>query len=212
MTHPFPEVSARAAAALIGSTVLTVATAGPLLALEAGHAAVRPGHIIASLALIVALPLAAGIALRARTTLSPCAERAATTTTAVAAVAALIALTAAEVHLSAGYLPVALALIMFVAGSAVTGWLLGARARRPAAVAVLLTTSMRDFAIAAGLAAAAFGPAAAAPLGLYGILVLVWGTAAAGIVRAGRANGSGPARRRAPGGRGRDQLAVRDDP
>lgn len=34
---------------------------------------------------------------------------------------------------------------------------------------------MRDFAIAADLAVAAFGPAAAAPLGLYGILVLVWG-------------------------------------
>jgi hypothetical protein len=42
---------------------------------------------------------------------------------------------------------------------------------------------MRDFAIAAGLAAAAFGPAAAAPLGLYGILVLVWGTAMAGVLR-----------------------------
>lgn len=77
----------------------------------------------------------------------------------------------------------ALALLAFLAGSALTGWLLGARAGRPAAVAVLLTTSMRDFAIAAGLAAAAFGPAAAAPLGLYGILVLVWGTAAAGVAR-----------------------------
>ena len=42
---------------------------------------------------------------------------------------------------------------------------------------------MRDFAIAAGLAAAAFGPAAAAPLGLYGIAVLIWGTAVAGILR-----------------------------
>jgi predicted Na+-dependent transporter len=99
----------------------------------------------------------------------------------VVAVAALVALIAAEVRLSARYLPVALALIMFLAGSALTGWLLGARTRRPAAVAVLLTTSMRDFAIAAGLAAAAFGPTPAAPLGLYGILVLVWGTAAAGI-------------------------------
>ena len=43
--------------------------------------------------------------------------------------------------------------------------------------------SMRDFAIAAGLAAAAFGPAAAAPLGLYGVAVLVWGTAVAGVLR-----------------------------
>jgi hypothetical protein len=48
---------------------------------------------------------------------------------------------------------------------------------------MLLTTSMRDFAIVAGLAAVSFGPAAAAQLGLYGILVLVWGTAAAGFLR-----------------------------
>jgi hypothetical protein len=42
---------------------------------------------------------------------------------------------------------------------------------------------MRDFAIAAALASAAFGPRAAAPLGLYGIAVLVWGTAVAGAQR-----------------------------
>ena len=42
---------------------------------------------------------------------------------------------------------------------------------------------MRDFAIAAALAAAAFGPQAAAPLGLYGIAVLIWGTATAGGLR-----------------------------
>jgi predicted Na+-dependent transporter len=56
---------------------------------------------------------------------------------------------------------------------------------------VLLTISMRDFAIAAGLADAAFGPAAAAPLGLYGILVLAWGTAAAGFLRRRQAAGAG---------------------
>jgi BASS family bile acid:Na+ symporter len=170
------------AGVLIGSTVITVAAAGPILTLEAGHATVHPGHIIASLALVVALPLAAGIALRAHTTLSARAERAAATI-AVIAVAALVALIAAEVDLSTRYLIVALALIVFLAGSALTGWLLGTQTARPAATALLLTTSMRDFAIAAGLAAAAFGPAAAAPLGLYGILVLVWGTAAAGAIR-----------------------------
>jgi hypothetical protein len=42
---------------------------------------------------------------------------------------------------------------------------------------------MRDFAIAAGLATSAFGAAAAAPLGLYGVVVLVWGTAVAGFAR-----------------------------
>lgn len=174
--------AAMSAGILIGSTVITVAAAGPILVLEAGHAAIRPGHIIGSLALIVALPLAAGIALRSRISLTPRGERAATMTS-VAAVAALVALIAAEIHLSARYLLVALALLMFLAGSALAGRLVGVRTRRPAAVAVLLTTSMRDFAIAAGLAAAAFGTAAAAPLGLYGIFVLVWGTAAAGVLR-----------------------------
>jgi predicted Na+-dependent transporter len=174
--------AALSAGTLIGSTIITVAAAGPILALEAGHAAVHPARIISSLAVIVALPLAAGIALRARTGITPRTERAATAT-AVAAVAALVALIAAEVHFSASYLVVVLALIAFLAGSALTGWILGVGVKRPAAIAVLLTTSMRDFAIAAGLAAAAFGTAAAAPLGLYGILVLVWGTAAAGILR-----------------------------
>ena len=36
------EAAPLAAGALIGSTVLTVAAAGPILALEAGHAAIRP--------------------------------------------------------------------------------------------------------------------------------------------------------------------------
>jgi predicted Na+-dependent transporter len=99
------------------------------------------------------------------------------------AVALLVALIAAEVRLSAEYGTVAVALVAFLAGSAVLGWLLGLRSGPPVRAALLLTTSMRDFAIAAGLAAAAFGASAAAPLGLYGILVLVWGTAAAGFLR-----------------------------
>jgi predicted Na+-dependent transporter len=174
--------AALSAGVLIGSTVTAVAAAGPILTLEAGHAVIHPGHIIASLALVVALPLGAGILLRARMPLGARAGRAATIT-AVFTVAALAALIAAEVRLSARYLAVALALTLFLAASALAGWLLGAGTRRPAAAALLLTTSMRDFAIAAGLAAAAFGPAAAAPLGLYGIMVLAWGTAAAGVLR-----------------------------
>lgn len=170
------------AGVLIGSTVTTVLLAGPILTLEAGHADVSPGGIIANLALVVALPLVAGITVRAKV---PPAARAGqpAARTAMIAVAALVALIAAEVHLSAGYLSVVLALVVFLAGSAALGRLLGFGASRPARAALLLTTSMRDFAIAAGVAAAAFGTAAAAPLGLYGILVLVWGTAAAGILR-----------------------------
>ncbi|HEX6527347.1 MAG TPA: hypothetical protein VF070_46150 [Streptosporangiaceae bacterium] len=178
------------AGVLIGSTVTTVLLAGPILTLEAGHAGVSPGGIVANLALVVALPLAAGVAVRATVPLAARAEQSAGRT-AMVAVAALVALIAAEVHLSAGYLSVALALVVFLAGSALLGRLLGFGARRPARAALLLTTSMRDFAIAAGVATAAFGTAAAAPLGLYGILVLVWGTGAAGVLRQ-RDAGKGP--------------------
>jgi predicted Na+-dependent transporter len=223
--------AAVSAGVLIGSTLAAVALAGPILTLEAGHAGVSPGGIIANLALVVALPLAVGLTARAcaeappqpatadpakdgRVRPSPArpssappnrlgaanrvlanrllaatrvlstarAERVASRT-ALAAVAALVALIAAEIRLSAAYLAVAAALLLFLLGSALLGRALGARAARPTATALLLTTSMRDFAIAAGLAAAAFGPAAAAPLGLYGVAVLVWGTAVAGILR-----------------------------
>jgi predicted Na+-dependent transporter len=180
--------AAVAAGLLIGSTVLAVAVAGPILALEAGRAGFSPGGVIANLALVVALPLAAGIAARAwmpvtgNVLATPRGERVASHV-ALAAVAALVALIAAEVRFSAGYATVAAALVAFLLASAVIGRLLGLRTPRPVAAALLLTTSMRDFAIAAGLAVAAFGPAAAAPLGLYGILVLVWGTAAAGTLR-----------------------------
>ena len=187
--------AALAAGILIGTTVVAVVAAGPILTLEAGHAAVHPGPVIANLALVVALPLAAGLVLRAVRPAVARAEKAATVT-ATLTVAALVALTAAEVHLSVRYLGVAAALILFLAGSAVAGRLLGRGAPRPAAAAVLLTTSMRDFAIAAGLAAAAFGPSAAAPLGLYGIVVLVWGTA---VGAAWRGRGGEPLHAAGPG-------------
>jgi predicted Na+-dependent transporter len=181
--------AAVAAGVLIGSTLATVVLAAPILTLEAGRASFSPGGVIANLAVVVALPLAAGIALRswpgpaARALATDRAETAASRT-ALAAVAALVALVASEVHLSASYAAVAAALVLFLAGTAVLGRALGAWSARPTRSALLLTTSMRDFAIAASLAAAAFGPQAAAPLGLYGVAVLIWGTAAAGALRA----------------------------
>jgi BASS family bile acid:Na+ symporter len=181
--------AAVAAGVLIGSTLATVILAAPILTLEAGHGSFSPAGVIENLAVVVALPLAAGIALRSLT--SPVARALATgraetaaSRTALAAVAALVALVAAEVHLSASYAAVAGALALFLAATALIGRVLGARSARPTGSALLLTTSMRDFAIAAALATAAFGPAAAAPLGLYGIAVLIWGTAAAGALRA----------------------------
>ncbi|MGH3211238.1 MAG: hypothetical protein ACRDNO_26115 [Trebonia sp.] len=181
--------AAVAAGVLIGSTLATVVLAAPILTLEAGQAGFSPAGVITNLAVVVAAPLAAGIALRswpgpAARALSTGRAETIASRTALAAVAALVALVAAEVHLTLGYAWVAAALALFLAGSAVLGRALGVRSERPAGSALLLTTSMRDFAIAAALAASAFGPRAAAPLGLYGVAVLAWGTAAAGFLRA----------------------------
>ena len=63
------------------------------------------------------------------------------------------------------------------------GWLLAIGAPARQRTAIFLPTAMRDFAVAAGIATSAFGAPAAAPLGIYGILVLVFGTVAVYIIR-----------------------------
>ena len=181
--------AALSAGVLIGSTIITVAIAGPILAIEAGHPSVHPAHIIVNLILVIALPLVAGLTIGA---VRPLGERALRSALNIAtlSVAALVALIAAEIHFSLpGYVAVGGSLVLFLAASVLLGRLIGSSSPRPTAASILLTTSMRDFAIAAGLAAAAFGAAAAAPLGLYGVLVLLCGE----LARYGCGGGSGSA-------------------
>jgi hypothetical protein len=90
---------------------------------------------------------------------------------------------ASQIKLNSAYVTVIVALVVYVAGSAALGWVLALRAPAGQATAMLLPVAMRDFAVAAGIAAAAFGPAAAAPLGAYGVLVLLVGSAVAIIAR-----------------------------
>jgi predicted Na+-dependent transporter len=170
---------------LFGSTVLTVVLAGPILAGEASGTTLDPWHILVNLLCIVALPLGAGVAVRGMLK-PPRRVIEASSTVSTLSVAALVALVASEVHFARSYLSVVVAVVAFLVGSAAVGLLVGRGAAPPARGALLLTLSMRDFAIAAGLATAAFGTEAAAPLGIYGIAVLVWGTGAAGFMRARR--------------------------
>jgi predicted Na+-dependent transporter len=170
--------TATAAGLLVGSTLVSVAVAGIGLRLLGGGGAIHPGALLTNLALIVAAPMTAGIAIRSRLTLRPSQEAAAERVS-LAVVTLLVWLVASQVHLSSAYVTLTAALVVFLAGSALLGVVLGLRAPRPVATAILLTTSMRDFAIAAGIAVAAFGAAAAAPLGLYGLLVITWGMAVA---------------------------------
>jgi hypothetical protein len=75
------------------------------------------------------------------------------------------------------------AVLVYLACGAALGWLLGTGAAPARRTAVFLPTAMRDFAVAAGIAASAFGAPAAAPLGIYGILVLVFGSAAVNLIQ-----------------------------
>jgi predicted Na+-dependent transporter len=170
--------AAIAAGMLVGSTLVTVAAAGIGLRLLGGGGSVHPIGLLTNLSLIVAAPMALGIGIRARLTLSEGGEAAAERIS-VALVTLLIWLVASQVRLSSSYLVVAAALLLFLAGSVALGSALAFGAPRPIATAMLLTTSMRDFAVAAGIAVAAFGSASAAPLGLYGVIAVTWGMAIA---------------------------------
>jgi BASS family bile acid:Na+ symporter len=170
--------AAVSAVILAASTLVAVLAAGPVLALAGAAATVPAASLLGTLALVVALPLAAGIGLRAAW--APGARASAVVR--IGTIAALLVLlwqVASQIRLDAGYLQVSAALAAFLAGSALLGGLLSVRLPAGRAVAVLLPVGLRDFAVAAGIAATAFGPAAAAPLGVYGVFVLVTGSAIA---------------------------------
>jgi BASS family bile acid:Na+ symporter len=160
---------------LAASTLVTVLVAGPVLALSGAAATVPAAGLLGTLLVVVALPLAAGVGLRAAWAPGARADAAVRILT-VAALLVLLWQVASQIRLDAGYLRVAAALAAYIAGSALLGGLLSVRLPAGRAVAVLLPVTMRDFAVAAGIAATAFGPAAAAPLGVYGVFVLVTGS------------------------------------
>ncbi|MGN6791308.1 MAG: bile acid:sodium symporter [Streptosporangiaceae bacterium] len=167
---------------LAASTLLTVLLAGPILGVLGGHSAISPLALLSTLALVVALPLITGSTIR---TIDPFGgrERALVEVLAVTTLLVLLWEIASQLRLDADYGVVAGALLAFLAGSAVLGWLLSFGSPARQRVAVVLPTAMRDFAVAAGIAASAFGVTAAAPLGIYGVMVLAFGAAAVRISR-----------------------------
>ena len=162
-----------AAVLLVASTFICVVVAGPILALAGGHG-VSSAHVLISLVIVVGVPLVAGLATKR---LAATGERVDLCSQAVAIVAVIVLvwLVSGQVRVSAAYGALFAVLVALILGSAALGLLFGWRAERRARTSVVLTVSMRDFAVASGIAAAAFGPAAAAPLGLYGVLVMAWG-------------------------------------
>jgi predicted Na+-dependent transporter len=167
---------------LAASTLITVAAAGPILSLLGAPVIVSATGLLGNLAVVIALPLAAGIAVRA--VWSP-GTRLDAVIRLVTVLALLVLLwqVASQIKLNAAYARVIIALVVYVAASAALGRVLAVRASPGRATAVLLPVAMRDFAVAAGIATAAFGSAAAAPLGAYGVLVLLTGSAVTLIAR-----------------------------
>jgi len=183
-----------AAGLMIASTVLTVLVAGPILGLLGGHSAISALGLLSTLALVVALPLIVGCTIR---TIDPLGgrERPLVEVLAVTSLLVLLWEVASQLRLHPEDGLVAGALLAFLAGASVLGWLLALGAPEAQRVAVVLPTAMRDFAVAAGIAASAFGVAAAAPLGIYGVMVLVFGAIAVRLSkrRLGEQGGAGNA-------------------
>lgn len=178
--------AAVSAAVLIGATLMSVLTAGPVLQLLAGSASTFSGtSLLLSLVRVVAVPLVVAALVRAclPARLSSFADAASAVASSVA-VLVLIWLVAGQEHLSASYVRAGLALVLYLLGATVLGVVVSLGLPRFQAVSIVLPVAMRDFAIAAGIASAAFGPGAAAALGLYGVLVLTLGAAAARVVPA----------------------------
>ena len=173
------------AALLVASTIITVVAAGPILSLLGGSVIVSSAGLLGNLALVIALPLAAGVAVHAIWSPGPALDGVIRLVT-VLALLVLLWQVASQIRLDSAYTRVIIALVVYVAASAALGKVLGVRATAGRATAILLPVAMRDFAVAAGIASAAFGAAAAAPLGAYGVLVLLVGSAVALVTRRGQ--------------------------
>jgi predicted Na+-dependent transporter len=167
-----------AAALLVGSTAVSVVASGPLLGLLAPAHSVRPAGLVATLALVVALPLALGAALgglaRRRPPILAVGRLGGVVTLLV-----LLWEVASQVHLDPGSVVATGLFLAFLGGAGALGALVAAGVEPRARPGLVLPVALRDFAVAAGIAAAAFDPGAAGPLGIYGLLVLVVGALAA---------------------------------
>jgi len=164
-----------AAVLLVASSLITVVDAGPILGLLAHTPSLHPTGLLLTLTLIVALPLAVGSALR------PLLLRRARATMdlgrLLGSVTLLVLLweVASQVRLEASYLLATVLLLGFLVSAAAIGATVARGIDGAGKPGLLLPVAMRDFAVAAGIAAAAFGPYSTGALGIYGLLVLLFG-------------------------------------
>jgi bile acid:Na+ symporter, BASS family len=165
--------------ALTGSLVLA-AVAGPLLlgALAGTNADVAVGELVGRFSLVVLVPLAGGLLIR---TGSAALDGAEPELAGLATLAVVVLVYAAMSGTDEGdelvEAAAASALFLLATAGVVAGWVALAPSGLRATGAFVI--ELRDFAVAAALASQAFGPSAATVSGVYGVLMLLLGAAAA---------------------------------
>jgi len=170
---------------VVTGSLILAALVGPVAIgwLSGSSVHVSSGHLLVRFALVVLVPLLVGVAARSRAALAPrfaatdaAREGLAALTVAVLVYAALSGTHGAH-HLGAALL----ASVAFLVVCACLAWLWRrVDARRASAIPGAFTIGMRDFAVAAALATQAFGTAAGAVPGVYGVVMLVAAAIAAG--------------------------------
>jgi BASS family bile acid:Na+ symporter len=168
--------------ALTGSLVVAAIAGPPLLGLLAGAGAdVAVGELVVRFALVVLLPLVVGLAVRARVSELQKYEGALTGGAALTVVVLVYAAMSGAAD-EGGLLSAlaASALFLVLGGLPAAGW---ARfAPSELRITGSLVIGLRDFAVAAALAVQAFEPAAGTVAGVYGVLMLLVGAAAAQLL------------------------------
>jgi predicted Na+-dependent transporter len=175
--------AALALGALAGSLV-AAATIGPLLVglLASDAAGADAGELLGRFALVVLVPLAAGVAARV---VRPRLARGEPWFAAGSTLAVVVLIYASLSGTSAGedLLPALAASAAFLGLSALPalGWARLVAGEQRAAVG--FAVGLRDFAVGATLATQAFGSPAAAVGGIYGVLMLIAGALATAMLR-----------------------------
>jgi BASS family bile acid:Na+ symporter len=179
--------------ALTGSLVLSALAGPPTLALLAGAGAdVDVGGLVARFALVVLLPLLAGLAIRA---LVP---RLADVEDELGGLAAIVVVVLVYAAMSASdedaeLLSAALASLLFLVVSALPVLVWIALSDTSLRLTGALVMELRDFAVAAALATQAFDSSAATIAGVYGVLMLLLGAAATQLAPSAQPHRSPPA-------------------
>jgi BASS family bile acid:Na+ symporter len=168
--------------ALTGSLVVS-ALAGPLVlgALSGGSSDVAVGPLVGRFALVVVVPLAVGLLVRWRVTRLDHAEGELGGLGTIAVVV-LVYAAMSGARQGGDPLPALAAGALFLVASAAPAAAWTALAPAELRSTGALVVELRDFAVAAALAAQAFGPAAATVSGVYGVLMLLLGSAAAHLL------------------------------